>query len=272
MTLPAEHQKLSLFSIGGVLFRSVRELVMLVAIVGLLASNVATVTSTLVHDAIYGAVSTVASIASAAMAKRVLASSPTARQTRAVETATNDLRSQRAIQDAKLQRLDADHRQLQAKHTDLGKQHKLAVDAKNAHIGRTKQMASSIRARLAWSVARGVETLPAKVIPAVGIAVSVGLTTWDIYDACATIEDINKVLVGAEQSPEDVSSICGVKTPTVSQVLASVRSGWRASVDKTKTEFAGMQGKVQLPEIRVPTKTEVLQVACPVVSIPGVCT
>lgn len=244
---------------------------MVSVIVVLLVSNIATVTSTAMHDVLYGAIARVAQLAGTAVAKRALAASPTARQASSIDAATRDLRARQVAQEERLKRLGAEHQQLQAKHAHLNQQHQLAMDKSNAQIAKTKQMASSIKTRLARGIARNTESLPAKAVPAIGVALTIGLTAWDIYDACKTIEDINSVLVWAGQPAEDVSAICGVSMPSTSQVLQSVSSNWRASVARTQVELAGMRGKFQVPEVRLPTKNEVLQVACPVVAIPGAC-
>ena len=271
MAAHVEPNRLALFLNGGWLFRNARELVMVVAITGLILTNLASVTSTLVHDAIYGVVSSIANIAGPEAAKRILGSSPTVRQGQTIEAKTKDLQRSREAQLAQLKKLDAEHRQLQAAHTELGRRHQQAIEARRAQTGRVKQMASSIKTRIARNVVRNTEALPAKVLPAVGISVTVGLTAWDLYDACQTMKDVNKVLLEDGQPAEDSSAICGMATPSSSQVLASLRSGWRASVNKTRTEFASMQGKLQLPEIRMPTGEEVRQVVCPVAALPGMC-
>lgn len=271
MPTPGNQGPLSFSLFGGALFRSVREFVMALAIAGLLITNIASVTSSRVHDAIYSVLSGIAQLGGPALAQRLLAASPTVRQMRAVQAQTRELQARQQLQELSLKRLDADHRQLQARHADLGRQHQQAIEARRAQTARVQQLASSVRTRLARNVARNTEALPAKVLPAIGVSVSVGLMAWDIYDACQTMREMNSVLSEEGEPPEDSRAVCGVSAPSAAQVLASVRSGWRASMDRTRVEFASMQGKIPSPEIRMPTVDEVRQVVCPVAPLPGVC-
>lgn len=65
---------------GSSLARTVREILMVLAIIGLIACNVATVVSSAFADALHGAVSALAGVASAKLAERLLSSSPKVRQ------------------------------------------------------------------------------------------------------------------------------------------------------------------------------------------------
>jgi hypothetical protein len=250
---------------------SFRLALMLTAIFGLIALNVATVVNSTVHDVLFGAVSRIASIAGKEIAGRALASSPTARQVRAVDTATKDLRTKGEFQNAKLLKLDADHKQLQAKHSDLGKQHKASIEAKQVQVSKTKQMASNIKARLAKNVARNTGALTAEAIPGLGLAAAVAVTALDIYDACENLKEINGVVISAGGKPEDTNLVCGVRTPGVAEVLSAVSSGGEQAWASIRSEVSALSHTVRMPELRIPTPIEIAKGVCPVFKIPGYC-
>ena len=158
-------------TMGDALARHLREFLMLLAIVGLIACNVATVVSSAFADALHGALSTVAGVAGAKFSERMLASSPKVREVKVIEAATKEMRAKSAAQEVRFKDLDVQHKALQS-------QHKAAVASKAAHIKGTKVVASSIRGRLVRGTARHVAALPSEAVPAVGAAIAIGMASY----------------------------------------------------------------------------------------------
>lgn len=256
---------------GSSLARTVREILMVLAIIGLIACNVATVVSSAFADALHGAVSALAGVASAKLAERLLSSSPKVRQVKAVEAATKEMTVKAIAQEARFRALEEQHKTLQGQHIDLDKQHKVAVASKAAHVKRTKLMASSIRARLVRGTARHGGALISEAVPAVGLAIVIGMAAYDVVDACQTLTELNDVLKAADQPIEDTTLVCGVTMPSYREVVESAVRNWRIEVEKTKAVLRELHGKVDIPDVHIPSPGEVLRVTCPALPIPTLC-
>lgn len=255
----------------GSLFRTTRELILTVLVVTLIGLNVATVASSAAYDLLHGAVAGVSRVLGAAATHRLMNSSLKAREARAIETSTKELQRRTLDQERRLKSAEVERDGLRAKHGELERDHRALMNAKNAQSQRNKALAGKLRSRLAKNVVRNTAALTAEAVPFVGLAAAVGVTAYDVYDACQTIQDLNQLLRADGQSSEDTNGICGVQVPTVPQVLASLRSGWRTSIERTKLELAELHGRAVVPELRAPTTQEVLQVTCPVIAIKGLC-
>lgn len=90
----------------------------------------------------------------------------------------------------------------------------------------SKNVSKRIVKRILWRSGRNIAGIWAEAIPFVGITAIVGLAALDLKDSCDTMRDM-KVL-NAQFDPDDItvdeSTVCGMKVPTVSKVMAKVKS------------------------------------------------
>lgn len=102
--------------------------------------------------------------------------------------------------------------------------------------GVARSAAKRTVARSIKSVKRGLATLAGKAFPVAGVAVSVGVTAWEIKDLCDTIRDMNGIkreIDLSEPKVDDETTVCSVPIPTTEEVLRKVATSphavWQAS-------------------------------------------
>ena len=98
------------------------------------------------------------------------------------------------------------------------------------------------------------------------------VTSLDIYDACTTMKEINGLLVMLGQGEEN-TDFCGVKVPTLAEVLKSAKTGWKTSVDTVLTEAREAPGAMlkALPQPQLPSRSEIIPTVCPLITMPRMC-
>lgn len=216
------------------------------AIFGLVGTNLATLMSEDAHTASYKALS---SALHALRLAEPLSSSPSAVRATDVQVATATLAKRlddlRGVHDAEVKRsanlernLNAAvqlHRNLEREHLSLNQRHRTLDNENKAHIKKSFDQASaakSISARLATRSAanatRNLSSVPAETIPVVGTAIVLGVTFWDLKDACETLKDLNELNRAFDHQPVNHTEVCGMKVPTQSEALAKVKDNWRA--------------------------------------------
>lgn len=184
------------------------------------------------------------SIRGQAVADRALVNSPKVKWAADLETKNRELAKELGAARAKSQKL--------AQQLDVnGKQAKTTVEA--------------VHQRLAKGVTRNLTALPAESIPYLGLVVTIGVTSLDIYDACQTMKDFNALLNMMGQGAVN-PELCGQKVPSLDQVLIDAKTKWRESYIRVRDE-----AKVPVPEIRALTLDDVSRVTCPVVKLPMLC-
>ena len=245
-------------------------IMMALTMVGLLASNIAAVLNANFHDRLYSGVRKVLLIAGEPFADSATRRSKSVQVDEEIRRQTAELRSQTADSEARRAKaeadLDGEREKVKRAHLDLEdvKTQRL-IDAKEA-----KRVASSVRDRLARGAARSVAAIPAESVPYIGIAVTLGMVSLDLYDACETMKEVNGLLIRLGQGVVPDDAVCGVKVPTRDQVLADLKSTWRASYDRARKEVEKTTGPIRLPQLQIPSSGEVRAVACPVAPwIPG---
>jgi len=79
-----------------------------------------------------------------------------------------------------------------------------------AAAGAVRSASAQVARRTSRAAARNTLALPAEVIPFAGVAVIVGVTSLDLYDACANIRDMNRIrdAVGLDQLHDTASATC----------------------------------------------------------------
>ncbi len=240
---------------------TLKTLLATLTIVVLLASNVANLVSASAHDWMHGALWRALSIGGQTWADRVLKNSAKGQLDQSIKFKTADL-------DTRNKRLIAVN-EIQAKQLDEARSrsqklaHQLEVRGQNV-----KDTIAIVHKRLAKGVSRNVAALPSEVVPYLGIGVTLAVTSMDIYDACQTMKDFNTLLRMMEQGEEN-PDLCGQKIPTVDQVVASAKTEWRASVQQVAKDAKTFE--VTVPEVRLPTRDEVVRVSCAAVFVPYLC-
>jgi hypothetical protein len=92
----------------------------------------------------------------------------------------------------------------------------------------------------------------------------VSVAALDLYDACQTMKEINELMKLLDQG-EEKADFCGMKTPTVPQVLAKMQTEWNASAERVAREAKGLAAGMPVPEVRLPSAAEAKSVICPLV-------
>ncbi|WP_089958113.1 hypothetical protein [Limnohabitans sp. 2KL-3] len=235
-------------------FLAFKTLLVSFSLVGLLASNVASLVSASAHDWMHNALWRVMSIGGQAVADRALANSPKAKLEDTVKKRTAELAAKNRLQAKELE-------DVQVKNLKLAQQ--VDVNGKQA-----KATAAAVHQRLAKGVSRNVAALPSESIPYLGLGVTLAVTSLDIYDACQTMKDFNALLRMMGQG-EEKPDLCGQKVPTVDQVLASAKAEWRSSVQRVTDDAKAF--KVAVPNVRLPTRDEMAKASCAAVAVPYLC-
>lgn len=235
-------------------FVAFKTLLVSFSLVGLLASNVASLVSASAHDWMHNALWRVLSIGGQAVADRALANSPKAKLDETVRVKTADLDTKNRLQAKELEDVHVKNRKLAQQLDTNGKQAKATVAA--------------VHQRLAKGVSRNVAALPSESIPYLGLGVTLAVTSLDIYDACQTMKDFNDLLRMMGQG-EEKPDLCGQKVPTVDQVLASTKAEWRSSVQRVTDDAKAF--KVAVPDVRLPTREEMTKASCAAVAVPYLC-
>lgn len=192
-------------------FMDFKTLVVSFSLVGLLASNVASLVSASAHDRMHNALWRVLSIGGQAVADRALANSPKARVEQTVKSKTADLeaRNKQLKTNAEIQAKELDA--VNAKNRKLAQQ--IELNGKQA-----KDTVGAVHKRIAKGISRNLASIPSEAVPFVGIGVTLAMTTMDIYDACQTMKDFNTLLQAMGQGEEN-PDLCGQKVPTREEVI-----------------------------------------------------
>lgn len=89
--------------------------------------------------------------------------------------------------------------------------------------------------RTAVRVSRDVGSLAGQSIPYIGIAALVAATAWDLKDSCDTITDIQELEKAFGIPSDNADKICGIKTPTATEVWQSVKespgAAWKKATE-----------------------------------------
>ena len=235
-------------------FVAFKTLLVTFSLVGLLASNVASLVSASAHDWMHNALWRVLSIGGSAVADRALANSSKSKLEDTVHKRTADLDAKNRLQAKELEDVHDKNRKLAQQLDVNGKQAKATVAA--------------VHQRLAKGVSRNVAALPSESIPYLGLGVTLAVTSLDIYDACQTMKDFNDLLRKMGQG-EERPDLCGQRVPTVDQVLASIKTEWRSSVQRVTDDAKAFN--VAVPDVRLPTRDEMAKASCAAVAVPYLC-
>lgn len=102
------------------------------------------------------------------------------------------------------------------------------------------KIAKRISNRTVKSAALNFDSLIPQAVPAVGVAVIIGVTAWDLKWSCDTLKDmraLEAVFDPTVQKGDEETQVCGLKVPTKEEVVAKAGS---------MTKWAGDKGRVAL--------------------------
>lgn len=88
-----------------------------------------------------------------------------------------------------------------------------------------KDTTQRVARRTAIDSARNVSSTFAEAVPAVGVAVIVGVSVWELKDACDTMRDLHELEVAVDPSVANdpsVTEVCGLRVPSKEEVWAKV--------------------------------------------------
>ncbi len=275
-------------------FRRIRQVLIIGLILVLSAINVATIVSDTAHEFALDALRGVIAAFSDATASRIIASSTTSKINRAVAERTAALsrevteveRKHKATLDALNERhrlLMSKHANLERAHLDLGTKYsaleKTHVELKGKHAELSqvsarrakavKTFSKSLGERTVKNVSRNVTSVPGEAIPYLGTALLVGVTSWDIYDACQTIKELNVVNLEFANEAADDQRVCGMKVPTQEEVVAQIQGNWREAYASAAVALseAGERIPRTLP---TPSWKDLKNTVCPVIGSPRI--
>ena len=216
------------------LWHKAKQLLFIFSFFGLGSLNVLTLVSDKIHAAGYSVIrSILASAVPEAAASQLLSSSPTVNRQRDVAVATKKL-----IQEKDM--LVATSKVLEANQVTLVKSFK-EIEVANGALKRTSEARAAavmkaskrLAIRSATNVSRNVSSVFAEAIPIVGTGIMLGVTAWDVHDACETLKDINELNSAFDHPQEDQTRVCGMKVPTMGEVMIQVKTNATAVYQST---------------------------------------
>jgi len=108
--------------------------------------------------------------------------------------------------------------------------------AKQAKSAANKKLIGDLSEKIARrtnrNAARNIISMPAESLPWIGLTTVLGVTALEIYDACATMQDmkeINQIL--GTSAAVDVDTTCGMEVPTREDVIASIEKSPQAAYE-----------------------------------------
>lgn len=115
-----------------------------------------------------------------------------------------------------------------------------------------KQTTKRIARRTAIDATRNVSSTFAEAVPAVGVAVIVGVSAWELKDACDTMSDLHDLEVAMDPSlatDPSVSEVCGLKVPTKEEVWAKVSASPQDAWNGAKAMMPELPEMPEMPEM-----------------------
>lgn len=200
------------------------------AIVGLLSTNIATLTSDVAHTTVFdGLKQAIGYALGDKLANRLLNDSPTeirktdvARKTTGLEQRNRKISAEHDELNTKHQKLAADHEDLNSRHNQLSADHD-SLNAKHTTLTNTSKMrqdkvrqisARSIP-RLGGIATKSLASLPGRVTPYIGAAFSITFTAWELMELCDMMNDLEDLNVTFGNVFNDPNKVCGLPRPSV---------------------------------------------------------
>jgi hypothetical protein len=104
------------------------------------------------------------------------------------------------------------------------------------------ETADIIGKRSVKTARRGVASMPAEAIPYIGTAVIVGVTALEVYDLCATLNDMSALQRAFDpdfmKSDEELE-VCSIEVPPKEEIVAAIKASpqkaWRSTKEAVPT-------------------------------------
>lgn len=254
------------------IYKKIKSLLVVMLIIGLVTSNIATLITDAFHNRIYGAISRLVDALPNFQAKnKILQNSPTSQRRVYVRKATAKLQTEKNTLARKNQILNRNngalykanskltsehnaliknnanlmqrHSNLKNSYTNLFRQHAIVQQSNKALHETSRQRAVKVQAfskrmsnRSVTFAARNIASLPAEFIPMFGTGVILAVTSADIYALCESMKDINNLNqnFGLAHENESESKICGIKIPDKDSVWGEMKTSTQNSFAKAK--------------------------------------
>lgn len=242
------------------------------SMISLVASNVASLTNTAFHGFLYDGLNRVLLIAGSSFADLALSKSPTRAINEQVKTRTSHLQMENEKVSSALKTEKALNEKLAADKTLLQVENN-ALKSRSTEVRiKAKNVAAEAQGRMKKVVVRNTSSIPAEAIPYIGIGVTLSVTALDIMDACETMKSINGLLAMLGQTAE-VEDLCVAvnNLPSRDQVLSQISAKWTESMRGVIEEARKTSKLIPQPEVRLPTKEEMIKLVCPLQNIPWLC-
>jgi len=244
------HQKSSnsLSLLSGV-YRKTRALFLSAAIVGLVATNVASLVSDAFHNSLYGALSRLVNALPSFHGKnKLLQKSPTSVRQADVLKATGKLRADKSALIKENTNFTQRHNKLVHRYNGLANTHntlrKQYLDTRKSHddlkkitkvrAEKLQTFSTKMSSRSLKMATANVAALPAEFVPAAGMAVIIAMTAWDVRQLCEGMKELNSVRQTFGFSKEDETSMCGFKVPSKKDVQKEMADNYHGAVAKAK--------------------------------------
>lgn len=197
----------------GPLFRIFKRSVVIFSFVGLIASNVLSVTSAGFNEALHSALSLIPNT-------QILKHSPVQKQ-RQLKSERNALIEERkkikAAHTAKLEKINEAHR---------------------AKLTKAREISRRIATRTARNLGVNIASMTTEVIPYIGAATIFAVTAMDVKDGCDTVSEVNEMINTFEggSDSDQINEVCGISIPSLNYVMAQAKDKVTKMTQHTKTK------------------------------------
>jgi hypothetical protein len=232
-------------------FRFFRRLIYVGILVGLLTLNVATLVSGMVFNWLSGLVEfvDVSSVREKHKAELSQKDRTIAQQRADLDTRDRTIVEQRAELDAKDRKLAQQSDELaslSSRNVDLTSQNArlradLEIDYRGERVLYREAVSDTmdrVGPRMVHMTQRNIASIPGEALPFIGIAVVVAATTWELRDACKTMEDLHEldVALNPDRAIES-GEVCGMRVPTAAEVRDKVFASPSVVWEEMKAQY-----------------------------------
>jgi hypothetical protein len=204
---------------------SLKQLTWIFAFLGLASLNVLTLVNDKAHAAGYSAIKAILATAIPdAAASRMLSNSSTVKRKQDAMVATQKLAAERDMVVASSKVLEAKQLTLLKSLKEVEASHSALKHTSTLRTAAVLKTSKRLAIRAATNATRNVSSVFAEAILLLGTGIMLGVTAWDLYDACDTLKDINELNSVFDLQKEDQNIICGMKVPTTKQVFDETRT------------------------------------------------
>lgn len=219
----------------GRLWRNAKAFLIVSALLGLVSLNALTLLNDAVHAAGYGVLRAIfASALTEAALSRMLKDSPTAKRSREIATATKTLARENAKLVALNKAIEKRRLALELANKKIATEHAALKRVSEQRALTAQKISKGLARRSLANATRNVSAVAGEAVPLLGTAIIVGVTLWDVRDACATMKDVNELNSAFGHEKEDHTKVCGMHVPSREQVRAQIKANWKAAYKSAK--------------------------------------